>query len=544
MTRRNFWRGMLLFLCAAAVYSLGHYVGGLSERRSLRGGKLDRVMKLIRTAYVDTVDVDKLESDAIPMVLSHLDPHSAYLSKELNTSEVEKLDGSFSGIGVQFNTVLDTPVVVKVIPGGPSERAGIQAGDRILRADGFPLFGEKLDSKEIISKLKGPRKSVVKLDILREGKSVEAKVLRDDVPVPTVEASYMAAPGVLFVKLNGWGLQTHGEVLTSYAKHKPEGVEGIVIDLRNNGGGYLEAATSLSSEFLPKNKLILYADGNAFSRQDIRSTRDGLLKDVPLVVLLDEFSASSSEIFAGAMQDHDRALIVGRRSFGKGLVQRPFMLPDSSVVRLTVARYYTPSGRCIQKQYDPENYDGYVRDIQDRYLHGELFNADSIRFNDSLRYFTEGKRVVYGGGGITPDVFVPRDSSGITSYYIRLIDSEILPKFAFLYADGNRAMLSQAKNVEELTAMLDAQGVLYKLTAFAQKENIQMRTTLFKRSFELLRTNLYALIADYFFDREGLYLIMYEKDEALSKAVDAINEGKTYPVMSEDKRKALPGKGV
>lgn len=536
MTAKSFRNFLLFFLCAAGVYALGHYIGRLAERRTLRGGNLERVIKLIETAYVDSVDIESLENSAIPMLLGQLDPHTAFLTKDENISEAERLDGSFSGIGVQFNTLLDTPVVIKVIPGGPSERAGVKAGDRMLRADGKPLFGKTItEDKMILNLLRGAKRSVVKLDLLRDGKPVTAKVVRDDVPVPTVETAFMASPDVLYIRLNGWGLHTQGEVLAAFAQNASK-VKGMILDLRDNGGGYLDAATLLGSEFLPEKRLVLYAEGKAFPRREIITDHDGLLKDLPLVVLQNEFSASSSEIFTGAMQDHDRALVIGRRSFGKGLVQSPYMMPDSSVIRLTVARYYTPSGRCIQKPYNQENEENYLMDIQERYIHGELYNADSMRINDTVQYHTHSGRIVYGGGGIIPDVFIPRDTSGITSYYLRLAESGAMQKYAFIYADANRKWLSKAQTVDELIGLLDARGVVHSMAAYAQsREGVQIRTMLFNRSYELIRTNLYALIADYFFDREGVYRVLMKSDQAMLEAVNAINKGQTYPISKLQK---------
>lgn len=523
---------VLVLLVVFFSFVFGIILGRNKSYQVSVGGNLGTVLNLVQSAYVDTVNIQRLENEAIPLLLSRLDPHSTFLSKEVSDSESERLDGSFSGVGIQFNTILDTAVVVKVTPGGPSERAGLMAGDRLLKADGKPLIGKDLSSEDIRSKLKGPKESVVVLDILRDGKPMQVKVLRDDVPVPTLDVAYMISPNILYLKLNGWGLMTQAEVLEAYSRFQHEGIKGVIMDVRDNGGGYLDAATSLASEFLPENKLVLYAKGNEFPKQEIVTERTGRLVDMPLVVLIDEFSASSSEIFSGAMQDHDRALIVGRRSFGKGLVQRQFVLPDSSAVRLTVARYYTPSGRCIQKKYNAQDEQAYAQDIQDRYMHGELFNADSIHITDSVKYYTDGGRVVYGGGGIIPDVFVPRDSVGVTSYYLRLLEAGVVSKFAFIYADSHRAEFSKLKSVEELCNVLDAQGALYRMAEYAMNNGIQMRTSLFHRSYDLLRRNLYSLIAENFFDREGFYRVFNASDKAVQIGQEAIINNATLPLKS------------
>ncbi len=532
-------RNILGIVVISVVMFAAGYVGFyfINRNRIFNGSSLlDQVVRLIDKHYVDTVDVEQLQSETIPLMLKGLDPHSAYLSKEINQAESERLDGSFSGIGVQFNTITDTVVVVKVIPGGPSERAGIKPGDRILQADNKKLYGKGVTQDSILKSLKGPHNSVVKLDVLRNGSNIKVNVVRDDVPVNSIDAEYKINNDILYLKLTGWGRKTHAEVLTAYAENRNK-LKGIILDLRQNSGGYLESAVALSSEFLPKNKLVLYAEGKSFPREDIRTERDGLLKDVPLTILVDEFSASSSEIFAGAMQDHDRARIIGRRTFGKGLVQRPYLLPDSSVIRLTVARYYTPSGRCIQKKYGKNDELGYEEDIQNRFLHGEFYSADSIQIADTVKYFTDGGRTVYSGGGITPDTFVPRDSVGITSYYLRLMESGVFQKFTFLYSDRNRARLSEFKTIEELVQHLSHQDIARQFARYANDNGVEMRTMLFERSQKLIFKNLCALITEYFFDREGLYRILNTNDRAVDLAVEAIKNNDTNP----GKKKPIEG---
>ena len=447
--------GLLLFL--GGIFSsrfLPHSLGGRADIPT----KLQEAFSLIQKYYVDSVNLDSITERSLSLFLAQLDPHSVYLNAEDNKASTESLEGSFAGIGVQFNTLLDTVVVVRVIEGGPSERAGLKAGDRILSADTTSLLAkDSLTSDQVMKVLKGPEKSVVRLKVQRGKEIFEARVVRGLVPVPSLDAAYMIRPHVLYVRLNKWGAQTPLEFQQAYAEHAGEGIQRILLDLRDNGGGYLQPATMLATEFLSKGDLLVYNQGAHYPREDFRAEHTGRLKELPLTVLVNEFSASASEIFAGAMQDQDRALIIGRRTFGKGLVQVPFDLKDGSTIRLTVARYHTPSGRSIQKSY-AKGYEAYAEDLEQRYEHGELYSADSITRPDTTRYFTRGGRVVYGGGGITPDVFTPRDSTGINPYYLRLLSSGTLQRFAFTYADRHRARLLSLGSDEAIISALRDHG--------------------------------------------------------------------------------------
>ncbi len=521
----------------AIIFVLGLLMGrrcsfGLGSDPSDR---ILEVMRLIDRYYVDSIDMDAVDERIIPHILSELDPHSAYLSAALNQQESEGLEGSFQGIGVQFNRFRDTVIISRIIPGGGAERAGLKAGDRILMADTASLLGGELTNEYVMSKLKGPGGSVVRLSIYRAGERLTAPVVRGPVPVSSVDAAYLLPDGQLYVRLNKWGSQTHQEFLTEYMKHSSAPIKGIILDLRDNGGGYLDAAVSLAGEFLPRGTDVVYTEGRKMPRESYYSERDGLLRDMPLVVLVNEFSASSSEIFAGAMQDYDRAQIVGRRTFGKGLVQRPFVLSDSSVVRLTIARYYTPSGRSIQKSY-AAGVDAYERDLSERYEHGELYSADSMAKADTARYYTTGKRIVHGGGGITPDIFVPRDSTGINSYYLRLIQSGTLPRFAFDYADKYRARLSAFKSVGELLTHLKAQGngLLFEYAYYAQAQGVSIRTTLLHRSSTLILSQLYALIADNVARDAGAYYeVINETSEEVRIARLLLRDGRWRPHLGD-----------
>lgn len=527
-------RGLTYGLVTILVFLLGISTAtyfGVGGRRGT-SSKLDEIYSLIQQYYVDSANMDSLSEEALPFILSQLDPHSVYLNAEENKTSTETLEGSFAGIGIQFNTLLDTVVVVRVIEGGPSERAGLQAGDRILRADTTSFLRDSLTSEEIMKALKGPEDTVVKLTLQRGKKVFTTSVVRGAVPVPTLDASYMIRPHVLYVRLNKWGTQTPIEFQQAYADHASEGVERILLDLRDNGGGYLQAATTLASEFLSKGDLLVYNKGAHYPREDFKCPRDGRLRNVPLTVLVNENSASASEIFAGAMQDLDRALIVGRRTFGKGLVQLPFELRDHSVVRLTVARYYTPSGRSIQKSY-AKGYEAYAEDIEDRYLHGELYSADSISRPDTTRYYTRLGRTVYGGGGITPDIFTPRDSTGINPYYIRLLRSGTLQRFAFSYADSHRAQFLRLGSDAAVQEYLQAQGeqIVYAYARYAdQKGGVAQRPGYLQESMAILRRDLIALIYDLLGrDKDAFYRLHNERDPEVLKALEQLTSSAWRP---------------
>ena len=527
-------RGLTYGLVTILVFLLGISTAtyfGVGGRRGT-SSKLDEIYSLIQQYYVDSTNMDSLSEEALPFILSQLDPHSVYLNAEENKASTETLEGSFAGIGIQFNTLLDTVVVVRVIEGGPSERAGLQAGDRILRADTTSFLRDSLTSEEIMKALKGPEDTVVKLTLQRGKKVFTTSVVRGAVPVHTLDASYMIRPHVLYVRLNKWGTQTPIEFQQAYADHASEGVERILLDLRDNGGGYLQAATTLASEFLSKGDLLVYNKGAHYPREDFKCPRDGRLRNVPLTVLVNENSASASEIFAGAMQDLDRALIVGRRTFGKGLVQLPFELRDHSVVRLTVARYYTPSGRSIQKSY-AKGYEAYAEDIEDRYLHGELYSADSISRPDTTRYYTRLGRTVYGGGGITPDIFTPRDSTGINPYYIRLLRSGTLQRFAFSYADSHRAQFLRLGSDAAVQEYLQAQGeqIVYAYARYADlKGGVAQRPGYLQESMTILRRNLIALIYDLLGrDKDAFYRLHNERDPEVLKALEQLTSSAWRP---------------
>ncbi len=526
--------GILLLLTFFGGFTARSCSDKLQERRA-KPDRLKLINELIKDYYVDSVDMDSLQKKVIPLMLSQLDPHSAYLPAETNRREQEGLDGSFQGIGVQFNRLIDTVVVTRVIKGGAAERAGLKSGDRILKADSISLEGAKLSNKFIMEQLKGPAQSVVDLTLRRDGKELHSLVVRGAVPVSTLDAHYILSDSIFYIRLNKWGARTHQEFLNAYLQDSQgHQIKGMIIDLRDNSGGYMQSALALGSEFLPKEKLMLYIKGKSYPKEEFKSVKNGLFTKMPLVVLVNEFSASASEIFAGLVQDHDRGLVIGRRSFGKGLVQSPFMLSDSSVVRLTIARYYTPSHRCIQRDYS-KGYSNYALDISERYEHGELFNADSIAKGDSLQlFYTLGGRPVYGGGGITPDVFIARDSTGFNSYYLRLLQSGTLPHFAFNYADSHRKTLERLSSVDKIYRYLLAQrkGLLFEYAYYAQSKGIAIRTSLLHRSADVLLSQLRAMIADNVSPDMGAYYeIRNKRSHEVLAGLKALQDGSWQPKL-------------
>lgn len=528
---KRWWIPVLVVLGGIFVFGLGMITQSRLLALSPRANSLEAVLGLIDKYYVDSVDTKELETKVMPQLLKELDPHSVYLPAEINKLETEGLEGGFSGIGVQFITFTDTVTITRVVEGGSSERAGLQAGDRILKADTMQLYGDSLNQESIFKKLRGEEGSIVNLTVLRGADTLALPVVRGAVPVSTLDASYMIDNKWLLVRINKWGAYTHQEFLNTYIKHKEDSIKGIILDLRDNGGGYLHAATALASEFLPKDKLIVYTQGRAYPREEFVTERNGILQEMPLIVLVNENSASASEIFAGAMQDHDRAKVVGRRTFGKGLVQAPFALSDNSVIRLTIARYYTPSGRSIQRSY-ASGTDDYRKDIEERYLHGELFNVDSVATQDSTVYKTSLGRTVYAGGGIHPDIFVPLDSTGINSYYLRLMASGTMQRFAFDYADHNRELLSSFINVSSLKQYLEQQGMglLFDYAYYAQRQGVPIRTTMLHRSSKHLLAQLHARIADLVWADPGAFfeVIMAENPD-LIKAVELLKNDQWRP---------------
>lgn len=541
-SRYKYWLPLTVSVTFVGGMWFGAYLSNL-DHQSNGEKKLRELFTSINEYYVDEVDMDSLVELSIPAIISNLDPHSAYIPAKDREEVNSELEGSFGGIGIQFIVYNDTINVVEVIAGGPSEKAGIMAGDRIIAADGKPFSKSTLADDELVRQtLRGPKGSKVELTILRanSSKPMKFELTRGDIPTNTVNASYMLSDNIGYIKVSKFGRNTYNEFYQSLCALKVEGAKSYVIDLRGNTGGYMETAIFMINEFLPANKVIVATRGrNIGDNQITLSDGKGSFKDAKVVVLLDEMSASASEIFSGAMQDNDRGLIIGRRSFGKGLVQRQMDMGDGSELRLTVQRYYTPSGRCIQKNYKPGANEDYEYEIFERYKNGEMLNEDSVKLNKDLMFTTSTGRKVYGGGGIMPDIFVPNDTSGITNYYINVANAGLLMKFAYEYCDLNRQTLKGVKSVDELLKKLPSNEVLLSsFVYYATTNRIPARWYYINLSRQLIVTQLKALIAKDVIDLSAYYEIMNNIDIAVKRAVIEIENGSAnFPIKGSKSSK-------
>lgn len=496
--------------------------------------KLNAILNLIAHDYVDTTNLHDLIEMSIPEILSNLDPHTNYFNTEELKASTDDLNGSFSGIGISFMLVNDTIGVIEVIPGGPSEKVGLMAGDQIVMIDDSVAVGPKMTSGEVMKRLRGDKGSKVKLGIKRQNskKLLSFTVTRGDIPVNTVDAYYMIDNITGYVKINQFGRHTYDEFITAMASLKEEGARRYMIDLRGNGGGFMEMAVLMVNEFLPEGQPIVFTRGR-YSHDDseVWSDGNGSFQDVEVAVLIDEFSASASEIFAGALQDNDRGLIVGCRSFGKGLVQKEFVLPDESAIRLTTARYYTPSGRCIQKDYKQGMFN-YEKELFDRYVNGELYSRDSVKVDQSQVFSTINGRTVYGGGGIVPDLFVARDTSGITNYYVEVANAGLLQRFAFNYCNNHRAALNKMNDYTDFLSTAPSDEALIRDFAdYAALSGVAPRWYYINQSQEVIVTNLKALIARDIFGNMAFYPIVNRMDKTVQEALKALNRHKAaFPI--------------
>lgn len=498
--------------------------------------KLDTIMKMIEATYVDDIDTDSLFDTAIPDLLSHLDPHSTYIPAKDLQAVNDELGGSFSGIGISFTIMNDTINVLEVIAGGPSEKVGLMPGDRIVTINDSVAASRGWTNEKVMSTLRGEKGSTVKLGIKRNtsSKLLDYEIVRGDIPINSVDAAYLIDDSTGYMKINKFGATTFAEFLTHMMTMRSKGATRYIIDLRGNGGGFMEPAVLMAQEFLPDGAPIVSMKGKVKSNNAmLGSDGSGSFQNDELIVLIDEYSASASEIFAGAIQDNDRGLVIGRRSFGKGLVQHQTELRDSSAIRLTVARYYTPSGRCIQKTYAPGT--NYNNDIIDRYNHGEFYSADSIKQHTELAFTTINGRTVYGGGGIMPDVFVPNDTTGYTTYYLNVANAGLLQKFAFDYNDRNRDMLAPANSAEELLKLLPAdERLLIDFVTYAQQAGITPRWYYINQSRELLINTIKSLIARNAIGLQGYYEVDNMTDPTVRTAINAFNENRAeFPVTHE-----------
>ncbi|NOU62047.1 S41 family peptidase [Marinifilum caeruleilacunae] len=483
------------------------------------GSKLDVVLDMVESDYVDTVSSAHLVEQAIPAILKDLDPHTVYIpAKDLQRVN-EDLKGNFGGIGVQFIRYQDTVAIVRVIPGGPSELAGIKAGDRLVTVNDTSIVGKELKDNDIIGRLKGPKGTPVTVGVYRRStnENLEMELLRGSIPVPSVDVAYMINDSVGYIKVSRFAATTYFEFSEGLEKLESQGVKNLIVDLRGNTGGYLSEATNMINEFLAKDKMMVYTEGKAQPRTDYKSNGSGRFQDLPVIVLIDEVSASASEIFAGAIQDNDRGKIVGRRSFGKGLVQEQRRLPDGSALRLTVARYYTPTGRCIQKPYT-NGKEEYYNDLNMRYIHGEFQKKDSIHFNDSLKFTTPGGNTVYGGGGIMPDVFIPVDTSGYSNYFRELARKGIIYQYAFAFVDKHREQMNDLKTHKDVLNFVKKKSIINNLVAYADKKGVKPDSKGLKQSRKIIETQLKAYIARDVIDDIGYYPIIRDLDKTLTEA--------------------------
>ncbi|WP_370859330.1 S41 family peptidase [Phocaeicola plebeius] len=526
----------LLAICLIAGIAIGtfyanHFSGNKLGIINTSSNKLNALLRIINDQYVDTVNMGELVEEAMPQILSELDPHSSYIpAKDLEAVNAD-LKGSFSGIGIQFTIQNDTIHVNSVIQGGPSEKVGLMAGDRIVEVDDSAFVGKIVTNSEAMKRLKGEKGSKVKLGVYRPGEKdlLHFTVIRGNIPVKSIDAAYMINENVGYIKVNKFGETTYPELLIALAKLNQKNCEGLIVDLRGNTGGYMAAAIQMVNEFLPNNRLIVYTQGRKSPREDYNSNGTGSNQKMPLVVLVDEGSASASEIFAGAIQDNDRGTIVGRRSFGKGLVQQPIEFSDGSAIRLTIARYYTPSGRCIQKPYEKGKESEYELDLLTRYEHGEFFSADSIKQDETEVYHTRLGRPVYGGGGIMPDIFVPQDTTGMTSYFRMAANRGLIIRYTFDYTDQNRITLQKYDTPEKMEAYLKGQNLLNKFAAWAEKKGLKRRNNLMMKSRRLFEMSLYGNIIYNMLGMEAYVEYLNESDKTVLKAVEILEKGESFP---------------
>ncbi|MFL5764400.1 MAG: S41 family peptidase [Bacteroidia bacterium] len=532
MNRPKFY--IYLPLVFALVLVLGIFIGSTFSRRSEnifsdKAGsysKIDQILRYVEDEYVDTIHTKDLMDKTIVSLLANLDPHSSYMTAEELEASNEPLQGNFEGIGVEFNIVDDTIRVISAIPGGPSETVGVMAGDKIIKVDGKNVAGIKISNKQVMDNLKGKGGTKVKVSMMRRGKKglMDFVITRGTIPIYSIDAAYMLTPKIGYIKVSRFGATTYDEYMKAFDTLQNQGMQQLVVDLRGNGGGFLNTAVDIADEFLKDGKEIVYTIGKARPRKDYRATQKGNFENGKLIVLIDDGSASASEILAGALQDNDRATIVGRRSFGKGLVQEQTELSDGSAIRLTIARYYTPTGRCIQKSYS-NGLDAYYEEENNRYANGELENADSIKINDSIRYTTPAGKIVYGGGGIVPDVFVALDTTGRTLYLSQALFSGVVNDFAFEYSDHHRDQLKAYGSFEKFNSSFAiSPEIMNEFVAYAEKNKIKRNDRELEASEGILKNQLKALIARNIWNGDGFYKVLQSQDNMLRKAIELMEK--------------------
>ncbi len=531
----NRFMPLLMAICVVVGILIGtfyanHFSGNRLSIINTSSNKINNLLHIVDDKYVDTVNANDLVEKALPRILAELDPHSVYISAKDVQQANDDLRGSFSGVGIEFTIRQDTLHVQKVISNGPAERAGLIAGDKIVVVDDKPFTGKTLTNEEAMHRLKGPRDTKVKLGIMRFGekKIRDFVVTRGEIPTKSVTAVYMLDQQTGYIRIKNFGENTYPELLIALAKLSKEDLRNLTIDLRGNTGGYLQSAVQIANEFLPKGRLIVYTQGRKSPRMDYRSDGRGSYQQIPLVVLIDEGSASASEILAGAIQDNDRGTIIGRRSFGKGLVQEPMAFGDQSMIRLTVARYYTPSGRCIQKPYTSGDNKNYEEDILERYQHGEFFSQDSIK-HEGPAFKTGLGRVVYGGGGITPDIFVGEDTVNVTSYYKQASMSGLIIQFAFEYTDNNRQKLSKMDSANELAKYLVRLNTVELFANYADQKGLKRRNLMIQKSHKLLERYINSRIIYNMLSEEAWMQYLNQDDPAIRETLRVFRENKAFP---------------
>ncbi len=532
MSNNNSKRSVLLPLLVAIAIVAGMLIGIYLPRKSdnpqhfgikSKNDKINMMLNRIESDYVDPVDRSDLVETAIPAILKKLDPHSVYISAKDLKEANESIMGNFEGIGISFNMLTDTILIISTIPGGPSEKLGLQAGDKILYVNDSLVAGKGISDRDVLGMLKGPRGTVVKVKILRKGypELLAFSITRDKIPIYSVDVAYMTNENTGFIRINNFAESTYDEFMNGLRELKAKGMTKLIIDLRGNSGGVMDASIQIANEFLKKGQLIVYTKGRTQMRSEARATGSGQFETGDLVILIDECSASASEILSGAIQDNDRGTIIGRRSFGKGLVQEPVNFPDGSGMRLTIARYYTPSGRSIQKPYN-DGFEKYYDDLNTRYNNHEFEIPDSIHFADSLKFTTIGGRTVYGGGGIMPDKFIPYDTSGISTYFMKV--RPLIYQFALSYTENNRETLKKYVEADEFEKFLDKQGLLDQFIRYASANNVKPDPEGLKISGSFIYIQLKAYIARNMLDNKGFYPIWEEIDTTLKYAIEYLKK--------------------
>lgn len=549
MQRRG-WTTIVVIILLSAVLFVGIAIGRSGEQRRTEtllhrlteemmrsnnlGGlmmqdKMMQTVNAVRNYYVDPIDLDTIYEKAIPSLLSELDPHSEYIPARLFNQVNESLEGEFDGIGIVFNAMTDTITVLNVVPQGPSFKAGVRSGDRIVRIDDRDVAGQGIAQDSLVKLMRGKRGTKVKLAIERQtlDELVEVEVVRDAIELHSIETAFMLdkGAGIGYVRLSQFARTSYDELREALTKLRSEGLQKLIIDLRGNSGGFLDQAILIANEFLPSEKLIVYTEDRNGNKQKEYSRGNGTSTDLGLAILVDETSASSSEILAGAIQDNDRGIVLGRRTFGKGLVQTQIPFTDGSAVRLTVARYYTPTGRSIQKPYTAGDEMAYHMEIFDRYMHNEFFSADSIHFDESLKFTTPGGRTVYGGGGIMPDIFIPLDTVGYTRYYTKVWDSNTLYRYTIRYADKHREALDKVSTLEELDSLLSTDDLLSDFVRYAEQQGIATNRHELNISRDIILAQLRAYIGrNALGDDSGFYYNIYPIDKVMRRAVEELKQ--------------------